>query len=38
MLKDKIKKIPIEKDKKTLESTGLTCQTHDSTHETEIIL
>jgi hypothetical protein len=35
-LNDKTKKISIKKIEKTLDSTGLTCQTCDIGHETEI--
>jgi hypothetical protein len=38
MIKDKIEKIPIKKDKKKLESIGLINQTRDPSYETEIIL
>jgi hypothetical protein len=36
MLKDEIEKISINKNKKKLESTRLTSQTRDSSHEIEI--
>jgi hypothetical protein len=38
MIKHKIEKIPIKKDKKKLESIGLINQTRDPSYETEIIL
>jgi len=38
MIKDKIGKIPIKKDKKKLESIGLINQTRDPSYETKIII
>jgi cell division protein FtsL len=37
MLNDKIKKLKLKKDKKKLESTGLTRQISGLSHETKII-